>query len=245
VRYTTQQVKDCLKKSPQSFLIFPIAIPINYLIANFTPIEPESVAIASMVVGAAGAVLALFGQWLGAGLLYYLFFVLDACDGGLARLRRHVSREGAVLDLRCDRFVLVLSVLTHAHYFLRHSMAVEVEWTVLFAMLFYYLDVFNLYRAGDVPLKPADPQTPRRASTAASAGKRPLQAFLKGLGRVEERILPWPYFCLMLFFCGGAFFPVWRNFFYAAACAGVVWNLFRGFLRANVYEWAWQRPSQR
>lgn len=84
----------------------PPAALFVYLLRN-TPITPNQVTfLATAVCAAAGAIIALTpGSWtwlvVGA-LVFELSFVLDCVDGMLARLRKHASPVGHLLDFLMD-----------------------------------------------------------------------------------------------------------------------------------------------
>ncbi len=70
-----------------------------------TPVSPNLVTGASLVLGLAGAAVAAFGSWrtLGAGAtLLFVSWVLDNCDGEIARTKYQGSRWGAWFDIYAD-----------------------------------------------------------------------------------------------------------------------------------------------
>jgi CDP-L-myo-inositol myo-inositolphosphotransferase len=70
-----------------------------------TPITPNQITAASLVLGLVGAALLAFGSYagqvLGAGLLWFCC-ILDGCDGEVARLKLICSPSGADFDLGAD-----------------------------------------------------------------------------------------------------------------------------------------------
>jgi phosphatidylglycerophosphate synthase len=84
----------------------PPAAVLVYLLRN-TPLTPNQVTfLATLVCAGAGAIIALTpGSWfwlvIGA-LVFELSFVLDCVDGMLARLRKHASPVGHLLDFLMD-----------------------------------------------------------------------------------------------------------------------------------------------
>jgi phosphatidylglycerophosphate synthase len=70
-----------------------------------TPVTPNVITTASLLLGLAGAALLAFGSYpvqvLGAGLLWFCC-ILDGCDGEVARLKLLCSESGARYDLGAD-----------------------------------------------------------------------------------------------------------------------------------------------
>jgi phosphatidylserine synthase len=84
----------------------PPAAVFVYLLRN-TPVTPNQVTfLATLVCAGSCALLALtpgnYWALLGAALLFELSFVLDCVDGMLARLRKHASPVGHLLDFLMD-----------------------------------------------------------------------------------------------------------------------------------------------
>jgi len=90
----------------------PPAAVIVYLLRN-TPLTPNQVTfLATAVCAGAAALIALTpGSWLWLGVgaaLFELSFVLDCADGMLARLRKHASPLGHLLDFLMDELKATL-----------------------------------------------------------------------------------------------------------------------------------------
>ncbi|HVK78635.1 MAG TPA: CDP-alcohol phosphatidyltransferase family protein [Kofleriaceae bacterium] len=89
----------------------PPAAVFVYLFRN-TPITPNQVTFLSAVVAAvAGAMLIAWPGWVGlvvAAAVFELSFVLDCVDGMLARLRKHASPLGHLLDFLMDELKAML-----------------------------------------------------------------------------------------------------------------------------------------
>lgn len=86
-------------------LVDPVAIRLTRLLAR-TPVTPDQITMVAFGLGIGAA--ACFAQadagWLIAGaLLYHLGFVLDCCDGKIARLKGTGSPFGGWLDFMLDR----------------------------------------------------------------------------------------------------------------------------------------------
>jgi len=84
--------------------IFPLVRHLSYrltLVLLRWPITPNQVTVVSLVLGLGGAGLFVFGNWsLGVlgGLLLVASYVLDNCDGEIARIKQLSSEFGARLD---------------------------------------------------------------------------------------------------------------------------------------------------
>jgi choline kinase/phosphatidylglycerophosphate synthase len=91
----------------------PISLRVTRWLAE-TPITPNQITLALLVLGLLAAVLfATGGYWpmLMAAVLFHAQSVLDGCDGEIARLKFMESRWGGVLDVVCD------GVVTSAGFF--------------------------------------------------------------------------------------------------------------------------------
>jgi phosphatidylglycerophosphate synthase len=115
--------------------------PLAYVLARAllpTPISPNLVTIASMVLGVYGAVLIVLGtpnhfQW--AALCVFLSTVFDCADGQLARMRKTSSVIGRMLDGTADVIVTAAITVTAAIY-LFHKYGAEHSWLGWAAVLF-------------------------------------------------------------------------------------------------------------
>jgi phosphatidylglycerophosphate synthase len=107
--------------------------PLAYVLARAllpTPVSPNLVTIASMVVGVYGAYLMLADtpyhfQW--AGLCAFLSTVFDCADGQLARLRKTSSVIGRMLDGTAD-VIVTASILAAGGYYLFHKYGAIEPW---------------------------------------------------------------------------------------------------------------------
>ncbi|MCP5005628.1 MAG: CDP-alcohol phosphatidyltransferase family protein [Planctomycetes bacterium] len=73
-----------------------------------TPVTPNQVTIASLVLGLMSGVYFSFGGFtygVFGGLLYFLSVILDQCDGEVARLKYMESESGRILDIITDTVV--------------------------------------------------------------------------------------------------------------------------------------------
>lgn len=77
--------------------------PIARLLAP-TPVTPNQVSVASLLVAFGALAAFATGQAIAAGVLIQTSSVVDGVDGDLARLQRRASRFGGVLDAVLDRY---------------------------------------------------------------------------------------------------------------------------------------------
>ena len=80
--------------------------PLSWLLANYSRISPNAVTLIAIISGLSASLLFWNALWVLAALGFALFFLLDCCDGTLARLTGRCSQKGAALDLYGDRLVL-------------------------------------------------------------------------------------------------------------------------------------------
>ncbi|MFC5749078.1 CDP-alcohol phosphatidyltransferase family protein [Actinomadura rugatobispora] len=87
-------------------LVDPVAVRLTRSLASRTAVTPGQITLAAFALGlgAAGCFVQGTPGWLALGaLLYHVGFVLDCCDGKLARLKGLKSPFGAWLDYMLDR----------------------------------------------------------------------------------------------------------------------------------------------
>lgn len=200
----------------------PPSYPLTYLLVNLTPLTANQASVMAGVCGLAAAGVAASGQVFLAGLLFCAFFTLDCVDGPLARLRNTKSAFGAMLDLRIDRLVIGSMIVCLVIAFTRESQATEARLTALFGVLFFYYDVFGMYRPDrdEAMARGAPPPPP----TAGKARAGPGGAGMAGrLLRLYRKWAPTQSLCSVTFFCAGSLVEEHRAAIYAAACVGLVW----------------------
>jgi phosphatidylglycerophosphate synthase len=96
------------------FLVDPPAIRLTRFLANRTSITPNQITAASVVLGALAAccfALATPGWLMLGALCYHLSFVLDCCDGKIARLKGTGTLFGQWLDFMFDQLRVVCCAL--------------------------------------------------------------------------------------------------------------------------------------
>jgi phosphatidylglycerophosphate synthase len=96
-------------------LVDPVAVRLTRLLANRTSLTPDQITLASFIVGmvAAGCFAAATPYWLALGALaYHVSFILDCCDGKIARLKGTGTPSGPWLEYLVDRLRMLCCTLT-------------------------------------------------------------------------------------------------------------------------------------
>ena len=148
-----------------SLAVYPIALPLSWLILNYTTLTANSITFSGLALGVAGGVATLLTQdlgWLCVG--FCLFFVCDFVDGQVASVRGG-TQFGAMLDLASDVTVLLFSILCLGQRHLMFGQSVELFLLLSFVSLHTYVDLllFAKRRAATKPSWPElPPSTPRQ-----------------------------------------------------------------------------------
>lgn len=79
------------------------SVPIARILAR-TPVTPNQVSVAALLVAAAATVLLTLGRNIEAGLLIQASSIVDGVDGDLARAKSLATRFGGVFDTVLDRY---------------------------------------------------------------------------------------------------------------------------------------------
>jgi Phosphatidylglycerophosphate synthase len=107
--YSLDDVREVCKKRDAWWtvlLVDPLAVRLTRLLANWTPITPNQLTLASLAagLGAAGCFATGTPYCLALGALaYHVSFILDCCDGKLARLTGTGTPLGSWLNHIADR----------------------------------------------------------------------------------------------------------------------------------------------
>ncbi|MGH3390579.1 MAG: CDP-alcohol phosphatidyltransferase family protein [Actinomadura sp.] len=115
--FSLDDVRDVCKKRDAwwtVFLVDPPAIRLTRFLANRTSITPNQITVGSVALGAFSAccfVLATPRMLVLGALFYHLSFVLDCCDGKVARLKGTGTLFGQWLDFMLDQFRVVCCAL--------------------------------------------------------------------------------------------------------------------------------------
>ncbi len=86
-----------------------VSVRITRLLLS-TPITPNQVSVASLLMAAVGAAAMLRRRWRLGAALAQLSSIVDGCDGELARARLESSAQGAIFDATLDRWADALLI---------------------------------------------------------------------------------------------------------------------------------------
>jgi phosphatidylglycerophosphate synthase len=153
--YSLDDVREVCKKRDAWWtvlLVDPVAVRLTRLLANWTPITPNQLTLASLAagLGAAGCFATGTPYWLALGaLVYHVSFILGCCDGKLARLKGTGTPLGPWLNQLVDRTrVLCCALALIGGQYLRTG-RVElfyVGFTVVVLEMFRSLNTFHAAR---------------------------------------------------------------------------------------------------
>lgn len=97
-----------------------LSVPIAGALAR-TPLTPNQVSIAALVIAVASAWLLALGRNIEAGILIQASSIVDGVDGDLARAKSLATRFGGVFDAVLDRYADAAIVAGMATYAYRHE----------------------------------------------------------------------------------------------------------------------------
>lgn len=148
-------LKKCLPAIDGPFaLVFtnPLTVPVVRILAR-TGISPNLVTLAGFLLALASSFLFLHGSpaaWVAGGLLCQFAFILDGCDGTLARRTGRTSYFGAWLDRFLDTIVDLHFVFTLGiGYALANGLPLPaVKIVVLLAVNVFYWSLWNITTLG-------------------------------------------------------------------------------------------------
>lgn len=129
--------------TPTKLMGDPIAVPIIYLLLRFTKVTPNSVTIASLMLGLTAAVFNFMSISYLPIILFYFAYVLDFVDGALAKMLNLSSAKGKKLDIRVDRAIFTAIALSYVYVFLSSNRLVETFLLVVYVLLFFYVDIIE------------------------------------------------------------------------------------------------------
>jgi phosphatidylglycerophosphate synthase len=132
------------------FLVDPPAIRLTRFLANRTSITPNQITAGSVLLGALSAgcfALASPGRLVLGALCYHLSFVLDCCDGKIARLKGTGTLFGQWLDFMLDQLRVVGCALALAIG--QYAVTREVAYLYL-GFVIICLDVFRYLNSAQV-----------------------------------------------------------------------------------------------
>lgn len=152
MRYSYKSVRKSAKKIDAwwtTIIVDQIAIPLTYLIANFTRLSANQITLISKLLGFSSFYFFYQGtpkDLLIGALMFELSFILDCVDGKLARVTKTTSPTGAYLDYVSDRLVnLTCTVgLMLGIYFKSKNPEILILGSV-FLVLITYMRMFNFH----------------------------------------------------------------------------------------------------
>lgn len=158
------------------FLVDPLAIRLTCFLANRTSITPNQITAGSIALGGLSAgcfALASAGWLILGGLLYHLSFVLDCCDGKLARLKGGGTLFGLWLDFMFDqaRVICCALALTIGQYAATGRVAyLYLGFLIICLDVLRYLNSAQVSKARRLMHKRINAAVQRRKTLEASAG---------------------------------------------------------------------------
>ena len=93
-----------IDKSRYAKLLRPVSIHLTWLLVR-TPITANQVTVLQCLVGLIGAVLLGYGKFVLGAMFLQFGYILDLCDGEVARWKKQSSKAGNYLDLIGHRIV--------------------------------------------------------------------------------------------------------------------------------------------
>jgi phosphatidylglycerophosphate synthase len=144
--YTHEDIKntDELGMMYWVYITKPIVQKMTFLFANYTKFTPNQITIGSLIFGLISVPFFLKGTWIylviGA-LLFEISFLLDYCDGRIARLKGLKSTFGGYLDIMTDmiRYFLITLGLVYGQYYLTKDISFFIYGYVFIFLLIVYL----------------------------------------------------------------------------------------------------------
>jgi phosphatidylglycerophosphate synthase len=155
-RFTLDDVRTTYKRKDAWWtvlLVDPVAARITVPLANRTSITPNQISFVSFLLGIGAATAFAQGDHpmlaLGA-LLYHVSFVLDCCDGKIARLKGTGSAFGMWLDFSFDQYKFWICAAGLAYGQYARTGDVRFLWLALFLAFFDMLRYLNAWQVAKV-----------------------------------------------------------------------------------------------
>lgn len=122
-------------------LIYPVAIPLAWVLLNYTRVTANQLTLAGLFVGVLGAGCSIFFglEFLVVG--FFIAMVFDFADGTLARNGRGSGEFGIFLDVVTDRAVLCAAAFCLLFYHLRLEQQIEALALVGYILAYLYGDI--------------------------------------------------------------------------------------------------------
>jgi phosphatidylglycerophosphate synthase len=153
--YSLDEVRGVCKRRDTWWtvlLVDPVAVRLTRLLANRTSITPDQITMASLAMGlaAAGCFAVATPYWLALGALaYHVSFIVDCCEGKLARLKGTGTPSGPWLDHLADRVRMLCCALAliGGQYLRTGRMELfAVGFTILLLDMFRSINAFHAAR---------------------------------------------------------------------------------------------------
>lgn len=144
-KYNIKEIKNVLQTQPWSCVISGatfVAIRFIYLLANYTKITPNQITLLNFILTIFVGISFVTGNFILGAFFYWLCFMFDIVDGGLARVTGKTSRIGDFYDAFNDGFKIFVSIisLTYGYVFiLNHS----IDFLFMFNVVLFLF--FNLF----------------------------------------------------------------------------------------------------
>lgn len=144
-KYKIQDIQNVLQAQPWSCIVSGatfVAVRLIYWIANHTKITPNQITFLNFVLTISVGISFATGHFIVGALFYWLCFVFDIVDGGLARVTGKTSRIGDFYDAFNDGFKIFVSIisLVYGYVFVLHY---QVNFLLLFNVALFLF--FNLF----------------------------------------------------------------------------------------------------
>ena len=144
--YTYSEIKetDELGMMYWVYITKPIVHRMTFLFANYTKLTPNQITIASLIFGLMAVPFFLRGAWIYLVIGAFLFecsFLLDYCDGRIARLKGLKSTFGAYLDVITDmiRYFFITLALVYGQYLLTRDISFFIYGYIFVFLLVLFL----------------------------------------------------------------------------------------------------------
>lgn len=142
--YTFKQIRDSRTIDAwwTNLILSPLIDKMIWILINYTGLTANQITIASFTFGLLSAYFFLHGTWyyliIGA-LLFEFSYLLDCCDGTIARLKGPNDGFGAYLDITSDiiKYFFIIVGIVYGQYLLAGDVSV-----LLYGYMFIFLEYF-------------------------------------------------------------------------------------------------------
>lgn len=132
------RTKDIIIK----LIVYPITIPLAWILLNFTSISANALTIFGLISGMLGSFLSFITLDLKYVLIgFIIFYICDFVDGRVASAKGGGTYFGAFLDLLTDRTVFLASMMALVYYHFRMDQSYYMLLSFIYIIFFEYLEV--------------------------------------------------------------------------------------------------------